>query len=95
MPIHRRLPKRGFTNIFRKKTAIINIRDISKFESGTVVDEALLIKSGLIKGRRERIKLLSKGDIQNPLTIRLNAVSAGAQEKIKNAGGKIEVLQRL
>ena len=53
MPLHRRLPKRGFTNIFKKKIAVINIRDLSKFESGSIVDEAALVRAGLVKGRRD------------------------------------------
>ena len=93
MPMHRRLPKRGFTNIFRKKIRIVNIRDLARFESGSVVDEASLVKAGLIKGRRDGIKLLSAGDIQTPLIIRLDRVSKAATEKIKAAGGKIEKIK--
>ena len=90
MPIHRRLPKRGFTNIFKKRISVINIRDLSKFESGSIVDEAALVRMGLVKGRRDGIKLLAQGDISIPLTIRVNQVSKGAEEKIISAGGKIE-----
>ncbi len=61
MPIHRRLPKRGFANIFRKKIIEINIRDLSRFESGSTVDEAALIRMGLVKGKRDGIKLLGLG----------------------------------
>jgi len=92
MPIHRRLPKRGFTNIFKKEVAIINIRDLEKFESGSVVDETLLIQKGLIKGKRDAVKLLGKGDISYPLVIKVNSVSNGAREKIEAAGGTVEVL---
>jgi large subunit ribosomal protein L15 len=92
MPIHRRLPKRGFTNIFKKQVAIINIRDLEKFESGSVVDETLLIQKGLIKGKRDAVKLLGKGDISYPLVIKINSVSNGAREKIEAAGGTVEVL---
>ena len=91
MPIHRRLPKRGFVNIFREKIAVINIRDLVKFESGSVVDEAALVKSGLVKGRRDGIKLLGKGEITQPLSIKVNRVSNSAFEKIKSAGGTVEV----
>ena len=90
MPIHRRLPKRGFTNIFKKNIAIINIQDLSKFEIGSIVDEASLLKSGLVKGKRDGIKLLSQGEINKPLTIRLNCLSKIAMEKILAAGGKVE-----
>lgn len=90
MPIHRRLPKRGFTNIFKKKFAVINIRDLSRFESGRVVDEVALVSAGLVKGRRDAIKLLANGEIKHPLTIRLNQVSKNAREKIEAAGGNLE-----
>lgn len=91
MPLHRRLPKRGFTNIFRKKIAVINIRDLTRFESGSIVDEAALIRVGLVKGRRDGIKLLGQGEIKIPLTIKVNGVSKNAREKIIAAGGNIEV----
>jgi len=91
MPLHRRLPKRGFTNIFKKKIAVINIRDLSRFESGSTVDEAALIRVGLVKGRRDGIKLLGQGEIKIPLTIKVNGVSKNAREKIIAAGGNIEV----
>jgi large subunit ribosomal protein L15 len=92
MPIHRRLPKRGFTNIFRKELAIINIRDLARFESGSVVDEAALVRLGLVSGKRDGIKLLGQGDIGYPLTIKLNRVSQSARKKIESAGGTIEVV---
>jgi large subunit ribosomal protein L15 len=92
MPIQRRLPKVGFTNIFKKRLAIVNIRDLSKFESGSIVDEAVLIRSGIIRGRRDGIKLLSQGDIAFPLTLKVNGASRIAKEKIEKAGGKVEVI---
>ena len=92
MPIHRRLPKRGFTNIFRKELAIINIRDLARSESGSVVDEAALVRLGLVRGKRDGIKLLGQGDIGYPLTIKLNQVSQSARKKIESAGGTIEVV---
>ena len=91
MPLHRRLPKRGFANIFKKKITVINIRDLERFESGSIVDEAALIRSGLVKGRRDGIKLLGQGEIKIPLTIKVNGVSKNAREKIIAAGGNIEV----
>ena len=91
MPLHRRLPKRGFTNIFKKKIAVINIRDLERFESGSVVDHVTLIRAGLVKGRRDGIKLLGQGEINIPLTIKVNEVSKNAREKIIAAGGTIEV----
>ncbi|MBW1650182.1 MAG: 50S ribosomal protein L15 [Deltaproteobacteria bacterium] len=92
MPIHRRIPKRGFTNIFKKKYAIINIRDIKAFESGTVIDEKELIIKKLISGKRDGIKLLGNGEIETALTVKVNKVSDGALRKIENAGGKVEVI---
>ena len=91
MPLHRRLPKGGFTNIFKKKIAVINIRDLVRFESGSIVDEAALLRAGLVKGRRDGIKLLGQGEITIPLTIKVNEVSQNAREKIIAAGGNIEV----
>ncbi len=92
MPIHRRLPKRGFTNIFKKKIAIVNIRNLSRFESGATVDEAALVQARLIKGKRDGVKLLAWGEINQPLNIKLNAVSNGARQKIEAAGGSVEVV---
>ena len=92
MPIHRRLPKRGFTNIFKKKIAVVNIHDLSKFESGSVVDEIELVRMGLVKGRRDGVKLLAQGKIDIPLTVKVHAASRGAIEKIKAAGGEVEVI---
>jgi large subunit ribosomal protein L15 len=92
MPIHRRLPKRGFTNIFRKNIAVVNIRDLSRFEKNSIVDEYALFNSGLVKGKIDGIKLLGQGEINISLTIRLNTVSKNAREKILAAGGNIEVL---
>jgi len=92
MPIHRRLPKRGFTNIFKKNFAIINIRDLAKFDSGSTVDEVELVKIGLIKGTYDGVKLLGQGEIGYPLQIKVNAISKSAQEKISAAGGTVEVV---
>lgn len=90
MPIHRRLPKRGFTNIFKKKIAIVNVRDLNRFEAGTVVDEILLLKNRMIKGSIDGVKLLGKGDLDRPLTVRLENISNGAKDKIIASGGSIE-----
>jgi large subunit ribosomal protein L15 len=91
MPIHRRLPKRGFTNVFKKNIATINIRDLSRFESGSTVDVVELVKIGLVKGTYDGIKLLGQGEIDYPLQIKLNAISKSAQAKIEAAGGTVEV----
>jgi large subunit ribosomal protein L15 len=93
MPIHRRLPKRGFTNIFKKNYAVINIRDLAKMESGSIVDEAVLVRAGLVKGRRDGVKLLGQGEIDIPLTVKIDLVSQSARQKIESAGGTVEVSQ--
>jgi large subunit ribosomal protein L15 len=92
MPIHRRLPKRGFKNPFKKTFAIVNVQDLNRFESQSVVDEVVLIKSGLVKGDRDGIKMLGKGDVTVPVTVRINSISESARQKIEAAGGKIEVI---
>jgi large subunit ribosomal protein L15 len=91
MPLQRRVPKRGFANIFRKRIAVINVRDLARFESGSVVDRAALIKSGLVKGDWDGVKLLGTGEIGVPLHIKLALVSESAKAKIEAAGGKVEV----
>jgi large subunit ribosomal protein L15 len=90
MPIHRRLPKRGFTNIFKKNYSILNISDLAQLDSGAVVDEAMLVKAGLVKGKRDGIKILGSGDITIPLTIKSCFLSKSAQAKIEASGGKVE-----
>jgi large subunit ribosomal protein L15 len=92
MPLHRRLPKRGFTNIFKKEMAVINVSDLGRFASGSTVDPAALVGEGLLKGRRDGIKLLGQGDISIPLTVKINAISRVAREKIEAAGGSVEVI---
>jgi large subunit ribosomal protein L15 len=90
MPIHRRLPKRGFTNIFKKKITIVNIGDLTRFESGSVIDEVALTAKGFVKGRHDGIKLLGNGEIGYPLTIKMRYISKAARQKIEKAGGTVE-----
>ncbi len=92
MPLHRRLPKRGFSNIFSKDIAVINIRDLVRFDKGSLVDEDALVKMGLVSGKRDEIKLLGKGEISYPLDIKINKISKSAREKIEAVGGKVEVI---
>lgn len=92
MPLHRRLPKRGFTNLFKKNIAVINIRDLAKFGQGSVVDPAALVEAGLVKGKRDGVKLLGQGEIKYSLDVKVNQISKSAREKIEAAGGKVEVL---
>ena len=91
MPIHRRLPKRGFTNIFKKVYAIVNLRDLVVFESGAVVDEASLIQRGIVKGKFDAIKVLANGEITSSITLMIGHISTGAKAKIEAAGGTVEV----
>lgn len=93
MPIHRRLPKRGFFNLSRKVYAIVNLGQLNKFERDTVVSEKELVMAGLVKGKREGIKLLGKGEINYPLIIKVNKVSQSAKSKIENVGGRVEVIE--
>jgi len=92
MPLHRRLPKRGFANIFRKNIVVINVHDLAKFDKGSVVDAAALVAAGLVKGNWDGIKLLGNGEIKHPLDVKVNQISKSAREKIEAAGGKVEVL---
>lgn len=93
MPIYRRLPKRGFKNRFRRQYSIINIQDLSGFESGVVVDMAALKDKGKVRQVEIGVKLLSKGVIDFPLIVRLHKASKAAIEKIENAGGRFEHIE--
>jgi large subunit ribosomal protein L15 len=90
MPLQRRLPKRGFRNLFREVFAEVNIRDLEVFASESVVDEELLRQSGLVKGKCAGVKLLGSGEINKPLTVKVDRCSTGARQKIEAAGGKVE-----
>ncbi|MBW2108690.1 MAG: 50S ribosomal protein L15 [Deltaproteobacteria bacterium] len=92
MPLQRRLPKRGFTNIFKKQFAVVNVRDLSRFEKDTVVDEVVLARAGLVKGRHDGIKLLGQGDIDHPLTVKVRRCSKAARARIEAAGGSVELV---
>lgn len=91
MPLSRRLPKRGFTNIFAKEYAVINLSDLSKFKDGDTVSAQTLIEKGVIKKPLDGVKVLGNGQISAKLTIVAAKVSKSAAEKIQAAGGKIEV----
>jgi large subunit ribosomal protein L15 len=92
MPIHRRLPKRGFSNPFKRQYAIVNLRDLARFASGSTVDELALVKEGLVRGRYDGIKLLGQGEVTQALQVKVHAISKRAEEKIAAAGGTVEVL---
>ena len=89
MPLHRRLPKRGVTNIFKKTYTIVSLRDLDRFEAGTTVDHQALAEAGLIKSADTPVKILANGEISKPLTIDLDKVSRSAAEKIVAAGGSV------
>jgi large subunit ribosomal protein L15 len=90
MPMHRRLPKRGFTPLTRKVFALVNLCQLEVFEAGSVVDAQALLKSGLISAVCDGIKVLATGDITRALTIKAHKFSASAREKIMAVGGTIE-----
>jgi large subunit ribosomal protein L15 len=92
MPLARRIPKRGFNNIFAKKFAIVNVSDLSKFVDGTVVDTEMLIASGLIKKAYDGVKVLGNGELTSKVTVKAAKFSKSAIEKIEKAGGKAEVI---
>ena len=90
MPLYRRLPKRGFTNRNSLEIVGINVDLLNRFEDGAVVGIEELINSGIIKNPRDGVKILGKGTLERKLTVKANAFSAGAKEKIEAAGGKVE-----
>ena len=92
MPLHRRLPKRGFNNYdFRDKVGVINVGDLDlHFEAGAIVDEAALRKVGLLNGRCDKVKVLGDGEIEKALTLVVGNASASAREKIEKAGGSVQ-----
>ncbi len=92
MPYFQRLPKRGFTNIFKKKWHIVNLGDLNSFAEGTVVTPDLLLEAGLLKNLREPLKVLGNGELDRKLEIHAHRFSKQAQAKIEAAGGKAEVI---
>ena len=93
MPLQRRLPKRGFNNIFATKYANVKISDLeAKFEAGSVVDTKALVEAGIIKKSLDGIKVLGNGELTKALTVQAAAFTASAKEKIEKAGGKAEVI---
>jgi len=92
MPLQRRIPKRGFTNIFKKEYAIINLDTLDAMKDEAVITPELLIEKGVIKKRKDGLKVLANGSIQRPVTIKANAFSTSAAAKIEAAGGKTEVI---
>lgn len=92
MPLQRRLPKRGFTNIFRKEIATVNLSALDRFEDGTEVTPAVLYTARLAKRTKDGVKILGGGELTKKLTVRAQAFTQSAREKIEAAGGKAEVI---
>jgi large subunit ribosomal protein L15 len=92
MPLHRRLPKRGFTNIFRKHYAVVNLKDFEEFKPEEKITLELLVERGLVKRPGDGLKVLGGGELKSPLQISAHLFSKSAQEKIQKAGGKAEVI---
>ncbi|MGE5248151.1 MAG: 50S ribosomal protein L15 [Verrucomicrobiota bacterium] len=91
MPMQRRLPKRGFTNIFRTEWAVVNVKDLNRFEPGAVVDAEALRAEGLVKRIGAGVKLLAGGEVTRKLTVKVDRASKAAVEKVTAAGGTVEV----
>ena len=92
MPLYRRLPKRGFTNIFAKEYTAINVDRLNVFEDGTEVTPDLLLENGVIGKLRDGVKILGNGTLEKKLTVKATKFSKSAAEKIQAAGGKVEVI---
>ena len=92
MPLYRRLPKRGFKNIWAKTYAEVNVETLNRFEDGSMVDPVALVESGILKNVQEGIRILGNGELKKKLTVRANGFTKSAEEKIKAAGGNVEVI---
>jgi large subunit ribosomal protein L15 len=92
MPLQRRIPKRGFTNIFRKEYAIVNVQDLNCFDDGSIVTIELLQQAGLINKVNTGVKILGDGELEKRLTVQVHKCSRQAEEKLAARGGKFEVI---
>jgi len=92
MPLQRRVPKRGFNNIFASEIVAVNVGSLNKFEDGATVNAEALIEAGIIKKSCDGVKILSNGDLKKKLTVQVSAFSEAAKTKIEAAGGKAEVI---
>jgi large subunit ribosomal protein L15 len=93
LPLHRRVPKRGFVNIFRQEYAILNVKDLERFAPGTAVTPASLAEVGLVRVPSAAVKILGEGTLNKPLTVSAHRFSKTAEEKIRAAGGTVEVIR--
>lgn len=92
MPLTRRIPKRGFRNLFRIEYAVVNLGRLESFPAGATVDLDALRAAGMVKGRGERVKVLAEGELTKPVTVRVHAFSQRAKEKIVALGGSVEMV---
>ena len=92
LPLHRRVPKRGFVNLFRTEYAVLNVKDLDRFDAGTAVTPALLAEVGLIRATAAGVKVLGEGILGKALTVSAHRFSKTAEEKIRAAGGTVEVI---
>ncbi len=92
MPLHRRLPKRGFHNLFRKEYEIVNLESLSEFEAGAKVNPDTLRERGIVKGRKDGVKILGSGELKHAIHVQTHKISRSALEKIQKAGGTVEMI---
>ena len=92
IPLYRRLPKRGFTNVFAKEYAIVNVCDLNAFEDGAVINAEVLLEKRIIRKALDGVKVLGRGELTKKVTVQAAIFSAGAKEKIESVGGKCEVV---
>jgi large subunit ribosomal protein L15 len=92
MPLARRIPKRGFTNVFRKPVRVLNLSDLASLGDGATVDAETLVRRGLVRTGGAPIKLLGEGEAPKNLTVKLHRISSGARQKVEAAGGSVELL---
>ena len=92
MPLYRRLPKRGFKNVFAKQYAEVNVSSLNRFEDGAVVDPVALIEEGILKNVLDGVRILGNGELTKKLTVKANGFTKSAENKIKAAGGEVEVI---
>jgi large subunit ribosomal protein L15 len=92
MPLQRRIPKRGFTNIFRREYSVVNLQDLETLAGGEPITPEMLVQKGLIKDMKTGVKVLGMGELKAKLTVRAHKFSKSAVEKIQAAGGKVEVI---
>jgi large subunit ribosomal protein L15 len=94
MPLQRRLPKRGFHNLFRRAYQVINVGDLTRFEAGAEITLEVLHQAGLVRGKGLPVKLLATGTLDRALTVRVHAASRAAVEKVGQSGGRVEILEQ-